>query len=235
MIYVSRPGVHANFDGRQPVAVRVVLEPSPLLADLGEPLKEVAQPLAGLTALRLLRQVGPANGQRLLLTGASGGVGHYVTELGAGAGAEVTAVTASVDRGRRLTELGADAVIRDIADARGPFDVVLESTGGPNLALALGRLKRRGTLIWFGQASRRPATLSFFDILGGPQTMTIRSFAYWDSPIPYGRDLEMLIRHVTAGRLHPEIGREADWADTATVLNDLYQRRIRGKAVLHLS
>ncbi|HET7018587.1 MAG TPA: zinc-binding dehydrogenase [Streptosporangiaceae bacterium] len=194
-----------------------------------------ALPLAGLTALRLLRAIGPAIGRRILLTGASGGVGHYFTELAASAGAEVTAVTASVDRGRRLTELGAVSVIRDIADAGGRFDTVLESTGGDNLALALGRLETGGTLLWFGQASRIPATLSFFDILGGPQTVTIRSFAYWDSPVPYGQDLEVLVRLVAAGRLHPEIGREADWADTASVLDDLYQRRIRGNAVLRIS
>ncbi len=112
---------------------------------------------------------------------------------------------------------------------------MLESTGGDNLALAVSRLEIGGTLIWFGQASRKPATLSFFDILSGPQTVTIRSFAYWDSPVPYGKDLEVLVRLVAGGRLHPELGREADWADTTTVLDDLYQRRIRGNAVLRIA
>ena len=46
-----------------------------------------ALPLAGLTALRLLQAAGRVAGQRILLTGASGGVGHYVTELAAKAGA----------------------------------------------------------------------------------------------------------------------------------------------------
>jgi NADPH:quinone reductase-like Zn-dependent oxidoreductase len=73
---------------------------------------------------------------------------------------------------------------------------------------------------------------SFFDILGGPQTVTIRSFAYWDSPVPYGRDLAVLVRLVATGRLYPEIGRLAGWEDAATTLTDLYERRIRGKAVL---
>jgi len=54
-----------------------------------------ALPLAGLTALRLLRAAGPLIGRRLLITGASGGVGHYVTELAIASGAEVTAVSAS--------------------------------------------------------------------------------------------------------------------------------------------
>ena len=79
---------------------------------------------------------------------------------------------------------------------------------------------------------RTPATLDFFTILGGPQTVTIRSFAYWDTPGGYGPDLAALVRLVATGRLHPEIGRVAGWADTAATLTDLYQRRIRGNAVL---
>ena len=161
-----------------------------------------ALPLAGLTALRLLRAAGNVIGRRILLTGASGGVGHYVTELAASAGPEVTAVTASAGRGPRLTALGAVAVIHDVADAAGRFDIVMESTGGKNLALALDRLAPGATLIWFGQASRTPATVSFFDILGGPQTVTIRSFAYWDSPVPYGEDLAILIRLVATASVH---------------------------------
>ena len=209
--------------------------PTTALAPLPDSVPAVqaaALPLAGLTALRLLRSAGSVAGRRILLTGASGGVGHYVTELAANSGADITAVTASAKRGERLAALGAAAVVHDIGASAGPFDLVLESTGGTNLALAAVRLAPAGTLIWFGQASRTPATLNFFDILGGPQTVTIRSFAYWDSPVPYGRDLAVLLRLVATGRLHPEIGRLAGWEDAATTLTDLYERRIRGNAVL---
>jgi len=194
-----------------------------------------ALPLAGLTALRLMRTIGHVTGRRILLTGASGGVGHYFTELAANAGAEVTAVTSSAERGQQLIRLGAAAVVHDIAAAHGPFHLVLESTGGKNTPLALDRLVRRGTLIWFGQASRCPATLSFFDIRDGPGSVTIRQFSYYDFDTPYGEDLAILVRLVATGRLHPEIGRVADWSDTAATLTDLYRRRIRGNAVLTIS
>ena len=202
------------------------------LPDCVPAVQAAALPLAGLTALRLLRSAGSVAGRRILLTGASGGVGHYVTEMAANSGADITAVTASAERGERLAALGAAAVVHDIGASAGPFDLVLESTGGTSLALAVGRLAPAGTLIWFGQASRTPATLNFFDILGGPQTVMIRSFAYWDSPVPYGRDLAVLLRLVATGRLHPEIGRLAGWEDAAATLTDLYERRIRGNAVL---
>ena len=66
-----------------------------------------ALPLAGLTALRLLRTAGCVAGKRLLITGATGGVGHYFTELATGAGGEVTAVST---RGDRLAALGAESM-----------------------------------------------------------------------------------------------------------------------------
>jgi NADPH:quinone reductase-like Zn-dependent oxidoreductase len=191
-----------------------------------------ALPLAGLTALRLLRVAGAVTGKRILLTGASGGVGHYVTELAASAGAEVTAITASPERGGRLAELGASAVLRSVTDASGPFDLVLESVGGDSMAAGLQRLRPGGTLIWFGQASLQPPTVSFFDLLYGASSATIRHFSYADSPVPFADDLAILVRLVATGRLHPEIGRIADWAETGTVLTDLRERRIRGNAVL---
>lgn len=191
--------------------------------------RAAALPLAGITALRLLRTAGALVGRRVLLTGASGGVGHYVTELALAAGAELTAVTATPVRGERLAALGAE-VVHEVAAARGPFDVVLESTGGPDLPVALSKTRPGGTLVWFGQASRTPVTLDFFRLLGGPERVTIRHFHY--AGAPYGPDLAALVRLVEQGRLHPEIGLVADWADTADALVALRERRIRGKAVL---
>ena len=190
-----------------------------------------ALPLSGLTALRMLRLAGDVTGRRILLTGASGGVGHYVVELAANAGAEVTAISASPERGSRLTELGASAVLGRVTSATGTFDLVLESVGGDVFREALERLAPGGTLIWFGQASREPVTLSFFDLLYHHPSATIRHFSYADPP-PYGADLAVLVRLVANGRLHPEIGRVTDWADTAGTLTDLRDRRIRGNAVL---
>jgi NADPH:quinone reductase-like Zn-dependent oxidoreductase len=205
------------------------------LPDNVSAIQGAALPLAGLTALRLLRTAGPVIGRRVLLTGASGGVGHYLTELAAAAGAEVTAVTRDAERGARLAELGAAEIVHDVATARGPYDIVLESAGGRSLPVALARLARRGTLIWFGQASRTPATLDFFDFFAGPESAVIRHFHYLDAATSIRDDLAALVRLTAGGRLHPEIGRVTDWADIATALTDLRDRRIRGKAVLTLT
>ena len=69
-----------------------------VLPDTVDVLTAAALPLAGLTAMRLLDRSGPVLGRRVLITGASGGVGHYLVELAAAAGAEITAVSASTSR-----------------------------------------------------------------------------------------------------------------------------------------
>lgn len=193
-----------------------------------------ALPLAGLTALRLLRAAGAVTGRRLLLTGASGGVGHYLTELASAAGARLTAVTANAERGSRLRELGATEVVHAVADATGPYDLVLESTGGAALPQALALLAPRGRLIWFGQASREPVRLDFFALLHGPVSATVRHFSYADVDHPDGDDLRTLVRLTAEGRLHPELGLVDDWHRTADAVAALRGRRVRGNAVLTL-
>lgn len=193
-----------------------------------------ALPLAGLTALRLLRAAGPLIGRRLLVTGASGGVGHYVTELAIASGAEVTAVSATSKRGMRLAELGA-AVITDVSDAPGRYDVVMESVGGPSLAAARRKARTDGIVLWFGQASRSPATIDFFDWIDGTAGAPVIAFHYQRPDFADNRDLSTLVRLTAAGRLHPEIGTLLSWDRTPEVIDALRARRLRGNAVLTVS
>jgi NADPH2:quinone reductase len=191
--------------------------------------------VAGLAALRLLRESPPLAGRRLLLTGASGGLGHFVVELAAAQGALVTAVSSSPERGERLLALGAAEVVPDVEAAEGPFDVAMESVGGPSLAAAHARLAPRGTLLWLGQASRQPATLDFFASVSKAPYAAIVPFSYWRTGASDADDLATLVRLVAGGHLHPEIGVTADWRETPAVLIALAERRIRGNAVLTVS
>jgi NADPH:quinone reductase len=188
--------------------------------------------VAGLTALRLLRTAGTVAGRRLLLTGASGGLGHFVVELAAAQGALVTAVSSSAQRGERLLALGAAEVVTDVESAEGPFDVVFESVGGPSLEAAMTRLAPHGTLLWLGQAGRQPASLDFFAVVAAAPYATIVPFSYWRSGASDADDLATLVRLVAGDRLHPEIGLEADWRKTPDALVALSERRVRGNAVL---
>jgi NADPH:quinone reductase-like Zn-dependent oxidoreductase len=151
--------------------------------------------------------------------------------LAGGTGAVVTGVTCAAGRGKRLAELGVEDVVLDVSDATGPFDVIMESVGGKTLTAALAKLAPGGTVLWYGQAGLEPPVLDFFALF--PVTpFTLRHFPNWTSDTTDAQDLATLVRLTATGRLHPEIGRTADWTQTTAVLDDLYQRRIRGNAVL---
>jgi NADPH:quinone reductase-like Zn-dependent oxidoreductase len=181
--------------------------------------------------LRLVRAAGSLAGRRVLLTGASGGVGHFLTELAAGSGAQVTTVTSSPERGMRLADLGAEAVVLDVREATSPFDVIMESVGGPTFSTALTKLAPGGSVLWYGQAGLEPPVLDFFGLI--PVTpFTLRHFAHWASDTSDADDLATLVRLTSTGQLHPEIGRASDWTETAAVLDEVYRRRIHGNAVL---
>src|SRR5260370_36979022 len=81
-------------------------------------------PVAGLTALRTLRQGGSLLGQRVLITGAAGGVGRFAVQLAALAGAEVTGGVSHPDREIGLSERGATALVPTIHEAEGVFDLI---------------------------------------------------------------------------------------------------------------
>lgn len=191
-------------------------------------------PLAGLTALRLLRAMGPVSSRRVLITGASGGVGHFVVEFAAAQGATITALVGSLDRGERLRELGADNVVTDLDTTEGRFDVIIDSVGGQMLQRAWRRLTDDGLIIWMGQASLSAPTLDFFDWTGGSNA-TMRKFHYAEPAGNDAEDLATLVRLVVKGCLHPQIGQLQRWTETPEVIEHLIKRRVRGKAVMEVA
>jgi NADPH:quinone reductase len=193
-----------------------------------------ALPLAGLTALRMVRQAGWLTGRRLLVTGASGGVGHYVVELAAAAGAEVTAISASAERGERLLALGAAEVRSTLPTGGPPYDVVMESVGGESFRSSLLLLRDEGQMLWFGQAGRKPGTFDFFDFWHGPVQVTIKHIDYTRGERTFGEDLATLVGLVATDRLHPEIGIVRPWTETPEVISMLRSRQVRGNTVLTL-
>jgi NADPH:quinone reductase len=90
-------------------------------------------------------------GERLLVHGAAGGVGTAAVQLGALTGASVVASVRSPEHHRAVAELGAERVVLpDGVDGTGPFDVILELVGAPNLATNLELLANRGRLSIIG-------------------------------------------------------------------------------------
>ena len=190
-------------------------------------------PVAGLTAVRTLRFGAPLLGRRVLVTGATGGVGHLAVQLAARSGARVTAVIGSPERGTGLRELGAAEVVQGMESAEGRFALILESAGGASLAAAIRLIAPKGTVVVFGNSSGEPTTLGFADFRGAANAR-VQSFSYFTSE-PEGRfadDLALLVALVAEGSLHPQIGAERSWRDIISVAEDPRERRVRAKAVL---
>jgi NADPH:quinone reductase-like Zn-dependent oxidoreductase len=185
-----------------------------------------ALPVAGLTALRALREAGPLLGRRLLVTGATGGVGSFAVQLGVAAGAHVTALVSGEQRVDAARALGAHAVVTELD---GSFDAVLDGVGGPLLKDAIHHLARRGTVVAYG--TREPTELAFYDFAHGPLGRLVGFFIYQTGEETFGDDLAVLAGYVADGRLQVQ-RTTLPWERTLEAVQSLRDRRITGKAVL---
>jgi NADPH2:quinone reductase len=190
-------------------------------------------PVAGLTALRMLRLGSEALGRRVLVTGASGGVGRFAVQLGSNSGAMVTAVSRNEERSRGLTEIGAAATVEEVDQAEGPFDLILESVGGSSLAAAIGLVAPGGALVVFGNSSRQPTTFDVSSFYGKNGAMIIAfSLLAPSQDLDFRPDLRTLAEEMAAGKLDPQIGYQSSWRDASKAITALTERQVNGKAVL---
>jgi NADPH:quinone reductase len=191
-----------------------------------------ALPVAGVTALQALRELGPVVGQRVLITGASGGVGRLAVQLAARAGAHVIAAVGSPARGVGLLELGAAEVVVGLADVSEPVFGVLDNVGGQLLAEAFGLVADGGSAQSIGMASNQPTTIDFEkERLTGRrkrlEPFTVRA--------PFAPDLRYLVELLAAGQLDPQIGWRHSWERIAEGADALLNRQVTGKAVLDVA
>lgn len=193
-------------------------------------------PVAGLTALRTLRHGAPLLGKRVLVTGAAGGVGHLAVQLAALSGARVTAVVGRPERGAGLQELGAEEVVVGIEQARGRFELILESGGGASLNAALRLVAANGAVVVYGNSSGEPSTIGFADFRAA-QNARLQSFFYFTSgpEEQFAPDLALLVSLIADRSLTPQTGPEHDWSELPRVAEDLRQRRLGGKAVFRVA
>ncbi len=194
-----------------------------------------ALPVAGLTALRILRMGGLLLDRRVCITGGAGGVGRLAIQLGHRAGAEVTAVVGRPERAEGLAALGADRVVVGADAAQGPFDLVLDAAGGASLAAAIGLVAPGGTVVTYGNSAREPTTFLVNDLYT-KWGASIRGYfliadAWRDPP---AADLAHLAKLVVDGRLDPQVALVGSWRDAAAALAALRERRVGGKAVLRI-
>ena len=190
--------------------------------------------VAGLTALRALRLGGHLLGRRVLVTGASGGVGRFAVQLAALGGARVTASVGGAERGAGLQELGAAEVVCDGDELDGGFDLVMEGVGGPSLERSVHALAKDGVVALYGSASGVPARIGLGDFSAGPLGRIQSFFIYQTGVETFGKDLGFLARLVGEGRLRPQVGLDVSWRQLGMAVEQLRSRQVSGKVVLRI-
>jgi len=191
-------------------------------------------PVAGLTALHALAKGGLLLGRRVLITGATGGVGDFAVQLARLAGAHVTASVRRDDQVATARELGAhDVVIGDAIPPTPKYDLIVDSVGGRTLGTALAALNRAATCVTLGVSAGVEVTFDARQFFVAGRTTLYGLYLFTEllsEPASVG--LRRLAELVAAGQLAPHISLERPWGDIATVAQDLMARRFSGKAVL---
>ncbi len=105
-------------------------------------------------------------GERLLVHGAAGGVGMAAVQLGTMAGARVTATVRDEHAREQIRALDVNAIAPEDFEDAGPYDVILELVGGPNLAGNLKALAMRGRLVVIGISAGAKAEIDLRMLMG---------------------------------------------------------------------
>ncbi len=199
-------------------------------------------PVAGLTALHALYLGGNLWGKKVLVTGATGGVGDFAIQLAKSAGAIVTAHIRRESQREFIAQTGADNLavgpsLKDAAHPFAPFDLVVESVGGETLGQALAMLTERSVVVLFGTSGGDHVTFdaqTFYNT-GGARLYGLRmpDQLKWVESGTIG--LGKLGAALQTGALKPLIGVEESWHELPRVAADLLGRKFLGKAVLHMS
>jgi NADPH:quinone reductase-like Zn-dependent oxidoreductase len=196
-----------------------------------------AVPISGYAALQAVRDQGKVQpGQRVLITGAGGGVGTFAVQLAKAFGAEVTGVCSTMKMDL-VRAIGADRVIdytrEDFANGRELYDVILDIAGNRSLSHLRRALAPKGTLVivggegggrWLGGIDRQLRALVLSPFVQ-------QKLGTWISR-ERKEDLEELRELLEAGKVTPVVDRTFPLSDVPEAIKYLREGRARGKVVI---
>ena len=187
-------------------------------------------PVAGLTALKALDVLGSVVGRRVLVTGASGGVGRFAIQLAKIAGA--SHVTALARRQEGLRELGADDVT-DALTGEHEFDAIVDGVGGPVFADAIIHAAQWGRVVSFADTTKEPASLATSELYRrGLRIDGLLIFDALDAEGGATNAFDRLLKLVAEGRVDCQIDLTTSWENAQDAIARLLDREVAGKAVL---
>ena len=194
--------------------------------------------ISGGTALQALRAGGLQAGQRVLITGASGGVGSYAIQLAKAAGAHVTGVCSS-GKHDLVRGWGADEVLDynrdDFADGAHHYDLIIDIAGNSALSRLRRALTPTGTAVIVGGESKGNLTGGI-----GRQLRAMLLTPFIGQRLTglaakeRGSDCEILAGHVAAGRVIPSIDRTYPLDEVPAAVRHLAAGRVTGKVAISI-
>ena len=194
-------------------------------------------PISGGTALQAVRKAGTIKtGDKVLVIGASGGVGTYAVQLAKALGAEVTGVS-STSKLDFVRSIGADYVIdysrEDYLDGARRFDFILDMGGNNSLSRLRRALTPTGTLVIVGGEEGGSLTGGFGRSLGSPLVSMFarQRLTMLASKEQFG-DLEALSQFIEDGKVTPVIDRTYPLAQTPAAMAHLEAGHVRGKIAI---
>jgi NADPH:quinone reductase-like Zn-dependent oxidoreductase len=202
-----------------------------------------AVPVGAMTALQSLRDAGKLKaGQKVLINGASGGVGTYGVQIAKAMGAEVTGVCS----GRNVElvrSLGADRVIdytqEDFTQRPERYDLIIDNVGVRPLSEMRRVLADQGTYVMIGAGGVDDNTWGFGLLWGfvhraalSPFTDQTLTFQMADTTTA---DLEYVARLMQEGKVRSVIDRRYPLAETPEAIRYLETGRARGKVVIDVA
>ncbi len=190
--------------------------------------------MSGLTALQALRDATAVKaGERVLVLGAAGGVGHFAVQLARASGAHVTGVC-SAEKLDFVRSLGAHVALDyrrdDFATVRERFDAIIDIAGNAPLARLRRALAPRGRVAFVGGENGGEWTFGLERQLAGAVLSRFGPQRF----VPFlasesGADMAQLAARVEAGELAPHVERVFRLEETPTALAELEAGRVRGK------
>jgi NADPH:quinone reductase-like Zn-dependent oxidoreductase len=194
-------------------------------------------PIAGLTAIQAIRDhAAIKNGDRVLIIGASGGVGHFAIQFANWYGAEVTAVCSGRNR-EFVASLGAHRVIdytgEDYTATGDTYDVIYDLVGSKRLGACLGLLTSEGQYVLGGGEFKN----KLLGPIGRMVNLNLRKHFASQTLVSYQarvtqEELQSLARLIEAGAATPSIERRFPLDEVQEAMRHLASRRTRGKVVI---
>lgn len=195
-----------------------------------------AVPSAAMAALQGLRDKGQLlPGQRVLVNGASGGVGTFAVQIARSFGAEVTGVC-STRNVELVRSIGAHRVVdymrEDFTRHEGRYDVILDTAAYRSMIDHRRALSSEGTYVLVGGSTGRFLQTAMFgpwiSVVGSKRFVVLESRETKD-------DLALVKGLLESGKLAPVLDREYPLSETAEALRHLEEGHARGKAVINVT